>query len=150
MFLRASQTARIVGPIRDDLLTTLGSNSQALTDLAISSRNRLKDLEIVTFYETATVPGLSELVRLSSTSLLAIFLTELKHQVVNKHSAIMEIPGEDIVPMFADHREICRFEGVKDNGYNHALHAIKRLARNALSKQGMASKSDRRSSTQCM
>lgn len=63
MCLRASQTAGIAGSIRDDLLTTLGSNSQALSDLAVSSRNRLRDLEIVTFHETETMPGLSELVR---------------------------------------------------------------------------------------
>jgi hypothetical protein len=61
--LRASQAAGIAGSIRDDLLTTLGSNSQALSDLAISSRNRLTNLEIVTFHETETMPGLSELVR---------------------------------------------------------------------------------------
>jgi hypothetical protein len=63
MCSRASRVAGIAGSIRDDLLTTLGSNSQALSDLAISSRNRLRNLEIVTFYETETMPGLSELVR---------------------------------------------------------------------------------------
>lgn len=63
MCLRASQTAGIAGSIRDDLLTTLGSNSQALSDLAVSSRNRLRNLEVVTFYETEIIPGLSELVR---------------------------------------------------------------------------------------
>jgi hypothetical protein len=64
MCSRASQIAGIAGSVRDDLLTTLGSNSQALSDLAISSRNRLRNLEVVTFYETETMPGLSELVRL--------------------------------------------------------------------------------------
>jgi hypothetical protein len=63
MCLRASQTAGIAGSIRDDLLTTLGANSQALSDLAISSRNRLRNLEIVSFHETETMPGLSDLVR---------------------------------------------------------------------------------------
>ena len=63
MCLRASQAAGIAGSIRDDLLTTLGSNSQALSDLAVSSRNRLTNLEVVTFHETETIPGLSELVR---------------------------------------------------------------------------------------
>jgi hypothetical protein len=62
--LRVSQTAGIAGSVRDDLLTTLGSNSQALSDLAISSRNRLRNLEIVTFHETETLPGFSELVRI--------------------------------------------------------------------------------------
>jgi hypothetical protein len=61
--LRASQAARLAGSIREDLLATLGSNSQVLSDLAISSRNRLKNLEVVTFYETECMPGLSELVR---------------------------------------------------------------------------------------
>jgi hypothetical protein len=64
MFLRTSQTAGIAGTIRDDLLTTLGSNSEALNDLAIASRNRLGNLGIVSFHETETMPGLSELVRL--------------------------------------------------------------------------------------
>jgi hypothetical protein len=63
MCLRASQTAGIAGSIRDDLLTSLVSDSEELTDLAVSSRNRLRNLEIVTFYETETMPGLSELVR---------------------------------------------------------------------------------------
>lgn len=67
MCLRASQTAGLAGTIRDDLLTTLGSKSHALSDLAVSSRNRLRDLEIVTFHETETMPGLSELVRLQRT-----------------------------------------------------------------------------------
>lgn len=66
MCLRASQVAGLTGTIRDDLLTTLGSNSQALSELAISSRHRLRDLEIVTFYENELIPGLSELVRPST------------------------------------------------------------------------------------
>jgi hypothetical protein len=62
MSLRASQTARVTGSVRDDLLKTLQSNPQALSDLAVSSRNRLRSLEIVTFHETEVIPGLSELV----------------------------------------------------------------------------------------
>lgn len=64
MCMRASLITGISGSIRDDLLTILESNSQALNDLAVSSRNRLRNLEIVTFYETEMMPGLSELVRL--------------------------------------------------------------------------------------
>ncbi|KAF2029167.1 hypothetical protein EK21DRAFT_68331 [Setomelanomma holmii] len=125
--LRASQAAGIAGSIRDDLLTTLGSNSQALSDLAVSSRNRLRNLEIVTFHETETMPGLSEL-------------------VVERHSAIMEVPGEDIIPLFANHRTICRFEGPTDDGYCYALKVIKRLARTALVNREMATKANRTSS----
>jgi hypothetical protein len=66
MCLRASQTAGLAGTVRDDLLTTLGSNSQTLSDLAVSSRNRLRDLEIVTFFEREKMPGLSKLVHFST------------------------------------------------------------------------------------
>ncbi|KAH9877542.1 hypothetical protein IAQ61_002909 [Plenodomus lingam] len=131
MCLRASQTAGIAGTIRDDLLTTLGSNSQALSDLAVSSRNRLRDLDIVTFHETETMPGLSEL-------------------VVDPHSAILGLPDEDIIPLFANHRTMCRFGGAKDDGYSYALKAIKRLVKNALFNREMEMKSFRTSSTQSL
>ncbi|KAF2791689.1 ankyrin [Melanomma pulvis-pyrius CBS 109.77] len=131
MCLRASQTAGIPGSIRDDLLTTLGSNSRALSDLAVSSRNRLKNLEIVTFCETETLPELSEL-------------------VVDQYSAIMEIPREDIISLYANHRTMCRFGGATDDNYSYALNAIKRLARTALSNQEMATKANRTSSNQSL
>jgi hypothetical protein len=62
----------------------------------------------------------------------------------------MEIPGEDIIPLFANHRTMCRFEGAMDDGYSYTLKAIKRLAKTALSKREMATKADRTSSNQCM
>ncbi|KAF2012750.1 hypothetical protein BU24DRAFT_395880 [Aaosphaeria arxii CBS 175.79] len=129
--LRASQTTRIAGSIRDDLLTTLGSNSQALGDLATSSRNRLRNMDIVTFHETETMPGLSEL-------------------VVDQKSAIMEIPDEAIIPLYANHRTMCRFGAETDDGFRSALNAIKRLARTALAKQAMATKVNRASSNQSL
>jgi len=49
--------------VRDDLLCTLGFGSQALNDLAESSRNRMEKLEIVTFCETQRIRGAFELVR---------------------------------------------------------------------------------------
>jgi hypothetical protein len=61
--LSVSQTAGLTGTTRNDLLRTLGANSEPLKDLAISFRNRLHKLEIVTFYETEKIPPLSELVR---------------------------------------------------------------------------------------
>jgi hypothetical protein len=62
----------------------------------------------------------------------------------------MEIPGEDIIPLFANHRTMCRFEGATDDGYSYTLKAIKRLARTALLKREIAMKSNRASSNQCM
>jgi hypothetical protein len=77
MCLHASQTAGLAGTIRDDLLTTLGCNSQALNDLAVSSRNRLGDLGIVTFHETENMPGLSGLVGPSQRLLLCAVVANL-------------------------------------------------------------------------
>jgi hypothetical protein len=73
--LSVSQTAGLTGIIRNDLLKTLSANSEPLKDLAISFRNRLHKLEIVTFYETEKIPPLSELVRL----LLAAMLVSKRH-----------------------------------------------------------------------
>lgn len=62
----------------------------------------------------------------------------------------MEIPGEDIIPLFANHRTMCRFEGATDDGYVHALKAIKRVTEIALLNQEIATKAKRTSSNQCM
>ncbi|KAJ5035234.1 hypothetical protein J3E74DRAFT_470296 [Bipolaris maydis] len=131
MCMRASLITGISGSIRDDLLTILESNSQALNDLAVSSRNRLRNLEIVTFYETEMMPGLSEL-------------------VVHRGSAIMEIPCEEVIPLYANHRTMCRFGGATDGGYICTLNVIKRLAKTALLNREMARKVDRTSSNQSL
>lgn len=62
----------------------------------------------------------------------------------------MEIPGEDIIPLFANHRTMCRFGGAADDGYSYTLNVMKRLARTALLNREMALKADRTSSNQCM
>lgn len=62
----------------------------------------------------------------------------------------MEIPGEDIIPLFANHRTMCRFGGATDDGYSYALKAINRLAQTALLSKEMATEPDRTSSNQCM
>ena len=71
--LSVSQTAGLTGTTRNDLLRTLSANSEPLKDLAVSFRNRLHKLEIVTFYETEKIPPLSELV---SHLLAAMFISK--------------------------------------------------------------------------
>jgi hypothetical protein len=61
--LRVSQTAGIAGTTRTDLLKTLAADSESLKDLAISFRNRLDRIEVVTFLETMVMSPLSDLVR---------------------------------------------------------------------------------------
>ncbi|KAJ6284193.1 hypothetical protein J3E71DRAFT_377760 [Bipolaris maydis] len=125
--MRVPGITGIVRSIRDDLLTTLESNSRALNDLAISSQNRLRDLEIVTFYETQTIPRLSKL-------------------VVPQTSAILEIPCEDVISLYANYRTMCRFGGAADSNYSQVLNVMKRLAKTALLNREMTMTVDRTSS----
>jgi len=49
--------------VRTDLLTALQSNSPALEELTKSCQDRLSNVDILTFYETEFMAGLSQLVR---------------------------------------------------------------------------------------
>lgn len=62
--LYVSKAGGLAGNTRTDLLNTLSSDSEALKNLATSFRNRLRDLDIVTFYETETTAPLAQLVSL--------------------------------------------------------------------------------------
>jgi len=68
--LYISKSAGMLGTTRTDLLDTLSIDSDALKDLATSFRNRLRNLEIVTFYETEVTPPLAQLVRTRSPRLV--------------------------------------------------------------------------------
>jgi len=38
-------------------------------------------------------------------------------QIVEKHSALLNVDGEEQIPVDADHREMCRFEARDDPVY---------------------------------
>ena len=60
----ATLTDRISGRrIRRDLIDLLKSQSRELEELSMSFRNRLRGIEIVSFYELNTIRGCKELVR---------------------------------------------------------------------------------------
>ncbi|KAK3389407.1 hypothetical protein B0H63DRAFT_507002 [Podospora didyma] len=107
--------------IRTDLLDYLSSDSTNLQDLAISVRNRLHNLTIVSFYESERQLPLSSL-------------------IVDKRSSILGIPREDVSPLWSNHRDICRFSGETDS-YKAVSAALRRIARNTLSKQSLKRRS---------
>ncbi|CAO2658177.1 Nn.00g074370.m01.CDS01 [Neocucurbitaria sp. VM-36] len=119
--LRVSQTAGLTGVTRTDILKTLTADSESLKDLSLSFRNRLDKIDVVTFLETMPVPPLSDL-------------------IVNRHSAIMEIRNEEIIPMYSDHVGMCRFGG-KSQEYGAVSNALIRLARVALKRREMTATS---------
>ncbi|SPO02536.1 uncharacterized protein DNG_05209 [Cephalotrichum gorgonifer] len=96
------------GIIRTDLLDGLNHDSPALQDLILSAKHRLKNIAVVTFYETEPMLPRSSL-------------------VVDFKSSILGIDNEDVNPLFADHRDICRFSGETQN-YKAVSRAIRRIA----------------------
>ncbi|KAH3909137.1 hypothetical protein HBH56_168650 [Parastagonospora nodorum] len=110
--------------MREDLLFTLGLDAQAQNELAESSRNRMENLEVVSFYETQTMQGFSDL-------------------IVERSSAIMQIPGEMIIALHANHRSMCRFEGPKDGSCSLALDAIEDVVKSILSSKQLATRVNR-------
>ncbi|OIW34693.1 hypothetical protein CONLIGDRAFT_658495 [Coniochaeta ligniaria NRRL 30616] len=96
--------------IRTDLLDYLNSDSKVLRDLAVSVRNRLQDLTVVSFYETEALSPLSAM-------------------IVDQASSVLSIPREEVIPLYANHRDICRFDG-ETHDYKTVSKALRRIARN--------------------
>ncbi|KAK3311985.1 hypothetical protein B0H66DRAFT_506297 [Apodospora peruviana] len=94
--------------VNSNLVATLGTNAKQLQDLTESVRNRLEGLKIVSFYETRPE-----------------FPFGL---IVEKYSATMGIPREEIYPLDSGHRAMCRVDS-RNNAYKHVVDAIKDVAR---------------------
>ncbi|KAI0814366.1 hypothetical protein GGR55DRAFT_631560 [Xylaria sp. FL0064] len=93
--------------IRTDLLDHLNYDSSILHDLTHAARNLLNDMTIVSFHETEPTPPLSTL-------------------IVDRSSAIMNIAHEDVIPLYANHRDICRFPG-KTGDCQAVCRALRRI-----------------------
>ncbi|KAK4209931.1 ankyrin repeat protein [Rhypophila decipiens] len=94
--------------LRTDNLELLKTGSTALQDLSESVRDRLVDLKIVSFFETEPEP--------------------IMKIIVGRDSAILAIAGEEIIGLYATHREMCRFPDPNNTEYKRVLGAIKRIA----------------------
>ena len=99
------------------LLVTLGSkpyvgdllpNSAALAEINDAFRHHAHDLRLWSFYETAP---------------LRIGL--MNKLIVDKFSATLGFPGEEICPMeAADHRQVCKFDADTDPNYKRLRNAL--------------------------
>ncbi|KAK7976295.1 hypothetical protein PG989_014758 [Apiospora arundinis] len=117
-------------PIRTDLLRNLKYDSAALQQLTTSVRQRLADIEVVTFYETAPTPGLGRL-------------------VVDESSSCMGIPHEVLLPLFDNHRDMCRFAGETDS-YKLVLYQIREMSLKGLTPLQSKERTDTISSTRSL
>ncbi|KAM0260900.1 hypothetical protein ACHAQJ_002519 [Trichoderma viride] len=102
-----------MGPraVRTDLLNHLIYDSDALQKLSTSARNRLGNISVVSCYENNPTAPLTTL-------------------VVSPASATLGIPNEELIPMFEDHRSICRFPGETES-YMKLAKALRRMASQA-------------------
>ncbi|KAK7997595.1 hypothetical protein PG989_005635 [Apiospora arundinis] len=116
--------------IRTDLLDILKYDSAVLHQLSVSVRQRLEDLDVVTFYETAPTPPLRSL-------------------IVEESSACIGIAHEILVPLFENHRDICRFSGNTD-GYKLVLYHIREIALKRSTSIQYKERSDTRSSNRSL
>lgn len=87
------------------LLKTLSKNSSALYDISREFATVTSDLNLnlISFYELDPCS--------------APWWKGASVVVVDKRSAILGLPGEEIIAAHANHREICRFKGEDDRGF---------------------------------
>ncbi|KAH7019650.1 hypothetical protein EDB80DRAFT_676627 [Ilyonectria destructans] len=95
---------------RTELLDYLSRNSDALQDLLVSVRHRLHDVSVVSFYETQAMAPLSFL-------------------IVDRASAQLGLSNEDPIPLYEDHRTICRFASETSSSYMAVAKALRRIVR---------------------
>ncbi|KAF2738595.1 hypothetical protein EJ04DRAFT_541275 [Polyplosphaeria fusca] len=128
--LRITQIANVTGSIRSDLISALRADSGNLQSLTESFHDQLDYLKIATFYERQPTPPLQKL-------------------VVDRESAILGIPGEQVIPLNADHRSMCRFDS-RNKEYLTVLNEVRRLARDAKANRYSAQLSLMSSEKRCM
>lgn len=104
--------------IRTDHLDFLKPGSKDLQGLADSVVDRLAPLKIVSFYETEPEHTIR-----SSTLLSQI--------IVEKASATLLVPGEEIIPLHSTHRDMCRFPDSDNTEFKRVLNAIQGIAAHA-------------------
>ncbi|OCK79674.1 hypothetical protein K432DRAFT_354452 [Lepidopterella palustris CBS 459.81] len=90
------------------LVKALQVNSEALMRLTTDFRFQLPKYQVYSFYETKPMKMLSTL-------------------VVEKHSALLEIDGEEQIPVDADHEEMCKFIEREDDVYEKLFKRIRRM-----------------------
>jgi hypothetical protein len=110
------------------LLGALQSNSNTLARLTSDFKHQLPQYQIVSFYERKPMGIFKKLVR-NSVNHLCFLSTKLTStfQIVESHSALLEVPGEDQVPVDANHRNMCKFSSRKDEHYEKLFKRIRRI-----------------------
>ncbi|KAE8445546.1 hypothetical protein EG329_013310 [Mollisiaceae sp. DMI_Dod_QoI] len=105
------------GSFRADLLRNLERSSDELVEIAAQFVERAIRLQIVTVYEGRPLGS------------------AVGPVVVNKASAVMNLPNERLIPIDADHRSICRFSSQEDSRFESILPTIGKLLRESVAEE---------------
>ncbi|KAF2454898.1 hypothetical protein BDY21DRAFT_325395 [Lineolata rhizophorae] len=105
------------GGVKTDLLRTLSLNSSELIGIGDSFTQRANSFSIVTFYEQYVTKPLGSV-------------------VVDQSSAVLGVSHEKSSPLWADHRDICRFESEESDNYKHVLASLQEIAEESLKEVG--------------
>jgi len=105
---RALGAAQMGTATNTNLLSALKKNSEVLREITKQFTERAPTLRIKTFYEVDKLDYMSSL-------------------VVEKDSAILNLPSEIATPISADHRSMCRFAFAEEQKYRPVWRAIKSL-----------------------
>ncbi|KAN0067442.1 hypothetical protein V8E54_014532 [Elaphomyces granulatus] len=90
------------------LVNALRANSDALMRLTTDFRFQMPQYQVCSFYEMKPMRMFSSL-------------------VVEKHSSLLDIPGEDQIPVDANHEEICKFAYPDDAVYEKLFKRVRRM-----------------------
>ncbi|KIM82087.1 hypothetical protein PILCRDRAFT_820986 [Piloderma croceum F 1598] len=90
------------------LLSALQTNSNELMRLSSEFKFRLPQYQVVSFYELKPMAMFSTL-------------------IVEKHSSLLEVDGEDQIPVDANHSDICKFPSRNDPYYEKCYKRILRM-----------------------
>ncbi|KAF3931509.1 Ankyrin-1 [Dactylella cylindrospora] len=97
------------GEIRSGLLEDLTYDSPRLTNISKSFQERAASLLIFSFYERELTKPTGKI-------------------IVDENSAILDVPHGKSAPLWANHRDICRFEGADSDTFKIVLKAITEMA----------------------
>lgn len=109
------------------LLGILRINSDVLVDIAQDFVKRRKTLHLVSFYEMEMTRIWPFLYRQVSTYSKRQSRILINSQIVEQHSAILNLPEETTIGQNSDHRGIARFRSQDDDNFQLVLESLKTL-----------------------
>ncbi|KAI9693536.1 MAG: hypothetical protein M1820_009188 [Bogoriella megaspora] len=117
VLLGRSGTRLFRGGINTDLLNTLKSGSEELLGVADTFTQRANALSIVTLYELQITPPLGNV-------------------IVPEVSAVIGVAHEERIPLYSNHRDMCRFDSPISQSYQLVAEILRKMANDVKAQRG--------------